>query len=246
MKKIAEKEIREIVSQVLEESIKRLMEGDDMEDDSDDSGDDGGVDDIGGDDMGDMGGDDGGAGGEGGEGEDPDTEEEIDKLSDKVDLGFNAPKNLTLNDGTTTNIAVDSADQQGSIDADNERYEVTFEKGNWDTFSQSAMMYSQKVTTMRQTVVPLVEKALIELLENSGAYDRTSFDFDANSNNGKFQVTAEMHYQVDLWLGTDFEPQAVQHDSGYIYQTLIQIPGIDVKSVNIDTKTGDVQIIVSI
>lgn len=245
--KISEIKIKELISSVLEESRaeveeiirNHLREGD--EDPNDDS--DGGDDDQGAeaDDLG--GGDDG----EGGDGDDSvDSEEEIDKMSDKVTHGFNAPKNLTLNDGTQTHVAVDSEDQIGEVDQDEENYEVTFEKGNWDLFTQSAQQYSQKVTIIRQMLVPLVEKALIELLETSGAYDRTSFVSSAFFQNNDFRVVAELHYTVDLWLGEGFQPDAVAQDQGYIYQTISAVPGIQIESVKIDTSKGDVQIIASV
>lgn len=247
MMKISEIKIKELISSVLEESRaeveeiirNHLREGD--EDPNDDS--DGGDDDQGAeaDDLG--GGDDG----EGGDGDDSvDSEEEIDKMSDKVTHGFNAPKNLTLNDGTQTHVAVDSEDQIGEVNQDEENYEVTFEKGNWDLFTQSAQQYSQKVTTIRQMLVPLVEKALIELLETSGAYDRTSFVSSAFFQNNDFRVVAELHYTVDLWLGEGFQPDAVAQDQGYIYQTISAVPGIQIESVKIDTSKGDVQIIASV
>lgn len=245
--KISEIKIKELISSVLEESRaeveeiirNHLREGD--EDPNDDS--EGGDDDQGAeaDDLG--GGDDG----EGGDGDDSvDSEEEIDKMSDKVTHGFNAPKNLTLNDGTQTHVAVDSEDQIGEVDQDEENYEVTFEKGNWDLFTQSAQQYSQKVTTIRQVLVPLVEKALIELLETSGAYDRTSFVSSAFFQNNDFRVVAELHYTVDLWLGEGFQPDAIAQDQGYIYQTISAVPGIQIESVKIDTSKGDVQIIASV
>lgn len=247
MMKISEIKIKELISSVLEESRaeveelirNHLREGD--EDPNDDS--DGGDDDQGAeaDDLG--GGDDG----EGGDGDDSvDSEEEIDKMSDKVTHGFNAPKNLTLNDGTQTHVAVDSEDQIGEVDQDEENYEVTFEKGNWDLFTQSAQQYSQKVTIIRQMLVPLVEKALIELLETSGAYDRTSFISSAFFQNNDFRVVAELHYTVDLWLGEGFQPDAIAQDQGYIYQTISAVPGIQIESVKIDTSKGDVQIIASV
>lgn len=247
MMKISEIKIKELISSVLEESRaeveeiirNHLREGD--EDPNDDS--EGGDDDQGAeaDDLG--GGDDG----EGGDGDDSvDSEEEIDKMSDKVTHGFNAPKNLTLNDGTQTHVAVDSEDQIGEVDQDEENYEVTFEKGNWDLFTQSAQQYSQKVTTIRQVLVPLVEKALIELLETSGAYDRTSFVSSAFFQNNDFRVVAELHYTVDLWLGEGFQPDAIAQDQGYIYQTISAVPGIQIESVKIDTSKGDVQIIASV
>ena len=245
--KISEIKIKELISSVLEESRaeveeiirNHLREGDEDPNDDSDGGDD--DQDAEADDLG--GGDDG----EGGDGDDSvDSEEEIDKMSDKVTHGFNAPKNLTLNDGTQTHVAVDSEDQIGEVDQDEENYEVTFEKGNWDLFTQSAQQYSQKVTTIRQMLVPLVEKALIELLETSGAYDRTSFVSSAFFQNNDFRVVAELHYTVDLWLGEGFQPDAVAQDQGYIYQTISAVPGIQIESVKIDTSKGDVQIIASV
>jgi hypothetical protein len=122
---ISESKIKELVSSVLEESRaeveeilrNHLREGDEDTDDDSDGGDDdpgAGADDLGGgDDFG--GGDDGG---DGGDSDSADSEKEIDKMSDKVSHGFDAPKNLTLNDGTQTHVAVDSEDQIGEVDQD--------------------------------------------------------------------------------------------------------------------------------
>lgn len=249
---ISEILIKELVSSTLEESRleveesirNHLREGDeDIDDDTEEN-----TTNDASSDVEDMGSDDisGDAGGEGTETEPVDSEKEIDKLSNNVSRGFSAPKNLTLNDGTQTHIAVDSEDQIGEVDQDEENYEITFEKGNWDLFTQSAQQYSQKVTIIRQTLVPLVEKALIELLETSGAYDRTSFVSSAFFQNNDFRVVAELHYTVDLWLGEGFQQDAINQDQGYIYQTISAVPGIQIESVLIDTSKGDVQIIASV
>jgi hypothetical protein len=248
---ISEILIKELVSSTLEESRleveesirNHLREGDEDIDDTEENNTNDASSDV--EDMGsnDSSGD---TGGEGTETETVDSEKEIDKLSNNVSHGFSAPKNLTLNDGTQTHIAVDSEDQIGEIDQDEENYEVTFEKGNWDLFTQSAQQYSQKVTIIRQTLVPLVEKALIELLETSGAYDRTSFVSSAFFQNNDFRVVAELHYTVDLWLGEGFQQDAINQDQGYIYQTISAVPGIQIESVLIDTSKGDVQIIASV
>lgn len=249
---ISEILIKELVSSTLEESRleveesirNHLREGDeDIDDDTEEN-----TTNDASSDVEDMGSDDisGDAGGEGTETEPVDSEKEIDKLSNNVSRGFSAPKNLTLNDGTQTHIAVDSEDQIGEVDQDEENYEITFEKGNWDLFTQSAQQYSQKVTIIRQTLVPLVEKALIELLETSGAYDRTSFVSSAFFQNNDFRVVAELHYTVDLWLGEGFQQDAINQDQGYIYQTISAVPGIRIESVLIDTSKGDVQIIASV
>lgn len=249
---ISEILIKELVSSTLEESRleveesirNHLREGDeDIDDDTEEN-----TTNDASSDVEDMGSDDisGDTGGEGTETEPVDSEKEIDKLSNNVSRGFSAPKNLTLNDGTQTHIAVDSEDQIGEVDQDEENYEITFEKGNWDLFTQSAQQYSQKVTIIRQTLVPLVEKALIELLETSGAYDRTSFVSSAFFQNNDFRVVAELHYTVDLWLGEGFQQDAINQDQGYIYQTISAVPGIRIESVLIDTSKGDVQIIASV
>lgn len=249
---ISEILIKELVSSTLEESRleveesirNHLREGDeDIDDDTEEN-----TTNDASSDVEDMGSDDipGDTGGEGTETEPVDSEKEIDKLSNNVSRGFSAPKNLTLNDGTQTHVAVDSEDQIGEIDQDEENYEVTFEKGNWGLFTQSAQQYSQKVTIIRQTLVPLVEKALIELLETSGAYDRTSFVSSAFFQNNDFRVVAELHYTVDLWLGEGFQQDAINQDQGYIYQTISAVPGIQIESVLIDTSKGDVQIIASV
>lgn len=231
----------EVIKESKDEILKKLQEADETEapdtsdEPSDESGDEGGS----GNSASSSDGSDGGS-------ENIDPEKEIDNLSRNVAHGFNTPKNLVLNDGTETHIATDSSHQKGDVDQDEDNYEITFEKGNWSLFSQSAKLYSQKVTIIRQTLAPLIEKALIELLETSGAYDRKSFNSSAYFINDDFRVIAEFHYQVDLWIGTDFDPASVEHDQGYIYQTIAVIPSIKIETIKIDTDSGDLTIIASV
>jgi hypothetical protein len=53
-------------------------------------------------------------------------------------------------------------------------------------------------------------------------------------------------YSVSLFIGTDIEKSAVAHDQKYIMDTIAVVPGLIIKNVNIDTKTGLVTVSVEI
>lgn len=175
-------------------------------------------------------------------------DDKAETMNTNVLKNMNVPKNLVLDDGTETKVAQDS--NQGNVDVgqdEDNAYVISYKHGNWDYFTKSAKDFSEKVTTIRQTITPLLEKALIELIGNSGAYDRSAFNATAGLEDDKFRVSAEFHYQVNLYIVSDDDDKAkVMHDQGYIYQTLSQVPGINISSTKIDTDTGDVTVIVSI
>lgn len=220
------KKLRKENSRLKEALLTKFMEGDEVEDEESD------------DESADDNGDD----------EEVDVDEAMDDMSDNVLQNLNAPKNLVLDDGTRTNIAIDSSQDNVDIGVDEDNaYKISYNNGNWDSFTNAPSQFSTKITTIRQTVTPLLEKALIELIGNSGAYERVSFYSTAGFDDNNLRVTAEYHYQVDLYIVSEDDDKAkVMHDQGYIYQTLSQVPNLKINSTKIDTDTGDITVIVSI
>lgn len=248
----------------MDEALKNkahLLEGDQLDDDQDENKDDsnatnpdtggdvGG--DIGGSDIGggDIGGGDIGGGdgaGSNGEGPDTDTEEKIDQMQNNVEAEQNVPKDLVLNDGTSTNTSVDSSTQVEPLNQDKKEFLFQFGEGNFDEFSQSAKEYSQSVTSVIHTFVPLCEKALIELFGNSSFYKREMFDAKTSVNGDTTSIDVNLRYKANAWIGNDIPYAAIQSDKQHIINTISVVPGITVKQVNIDSNTGNLDISVNI
>ena len=238
----------------MDEALKNkahLLEGDQLDDDQDENKDDPNAanPDTGGDVGGDIGGSDIGGGdgaGSNGEGPDTDTEEKIDQMQNNVEAEQNVPKDLVLNDGTSTNTSVDSSTQVEPLNQDKKDFLFQFGEGNFDEFSQSAKEYSQSVTSVIHTFVPLCEKALIELFGNSSFYKREMFDAKTSVNGDTTSIDVNLRYKANAWIGNDIPYAAIQSDKQHIINTISVVPGITVKQVNIDSNTGNLDISVNI
>ena len=244
------------IASKMQEALKdktHLLEGDQLDDDKkedqemDDTDVSDGAGDAGGGDVGgDIGGDIGGSDDDGSASIDKDTEESIDQMQDNVEAEQNVPKDLVLNDGTTTNTSVDSGSQEQPLNQDTKDFLFQFGEGNFDEFSESAKEYSQSVTSVIHTFVPLCEKALIELFGNSAFYKRELFDAKTNVNNGTTSIDVNLRYKANTWIGTDIPYAAIQQDKQHIVDTISVVPGITIKQVNIDSNTGNLDISVNI
>lgn len=123
---------------------------------------------------------------------------------------------------------------------------ITFEQGNLSQLQSSIRDMIKKPGIIERTFLPLVEKALIELLGSSSSYRRTSFNFNISLINNTILYNIVAIYSVDLFIGTDIEQAAVQHDENYIKDTIAVVPGIKIREIKIDTSTGLVKITVAI
>jgi hypothetical protein len=119
-------------------------------------------------------------------------------------------------------------------------------KGNLNTIQGSLKTLLRKPALVTRTFLPLVEKALIELLGNSSSYIRDSFVYNITVSNNQIVYDVSMTYSVSLFIGTDIDKAAVAHDQKYIADTISVVPGIRIKNVAIDTSTGLVSISVEI
>ena len=124
--------------------------------------------------------------------------------------------------------------------------EITFANGNLNLIQSSLKNLIRKPGLILRTFLPLVEKALIELLGISSSYKRDSFNFNIITSNNQIVYSIMATYSVDLFIGTDIEAAAVKHDQDYIAGTISVVPGIKIKSVKIDTATGLVTVAVEI
>ena len=197
--------------------------------------------------------------------------DEFDQLKKKFYEQFAKEYNITLREGDTTvpsespiepattdpvpslqpaqdiapGVAADTSLQVSPLPEEGTT-EIVFNKGNLATIQNSLKELIKKPGLVVRTFLPLVEKALIELLGNSSSYVRDSFTYSIATSNNQIVYDINMVYSVSLFIGTDIDKNAVAHDQKYIINTISVVPGIRIKNVAIDTSTGLVTISVEI
>ena len=142
---------------------------------------------------------------------------------------------LQLTDGTDTQIAQDVSNQE-SIPTKTVKF--AFEDGNYEEFDDLAKIINVKVQTIRQTILPLLEVALIELLGSDLNLKYNSFNsmFSMKNNNPTFSVDVKL--STKYWIGTDVSQEAVKQDADYILDRLKVVPNVNWKYCIINTQDG--------
>lgn len=145
---------------------------------------------------------------------------------------------LELNDGTGTEVQAEVSDAPAGSPEDI----ISFDSGNYKQLASSAQAFNKKINEVSRTFLPLVEKAFIELLGNSGAYHGVSFNSTPTIVGTDVKIDLEAVYKVGLWLGQDIPVDAVKQDQTYIYKTISVMPGITIRGCSINTEDGSVTI----
>lgn len=153
--------------------------------------------------------------------------------------GTGAP--LELADNTNTNISVDSSQQYDAIDP-NGQATISFEQGNYNNFAEIPNKVNSKIITIQKTVLPLVEAALIELLGNNKAFVGENFSATFTMNGDEPTIECLATYRVELFIGTDIDPEDIQHDAKYLLDRVNIIPNITWNHCEIDCTEGKVNL----
>jgi len=163
------------------------------------------------------------------------TEPKVITVTDEPTPVLPEPENIVQGVAEDTRLQNEPLKAEGSTS-------IVFEQGNYGQLQNSVKALVRKPGIISRTFLPLVEKALIELLGTSSSYKRTNFEFNISLINGQIQYVVTCIYSVDLFIGTDIEKSAVEHDQNYIIETISVVPEIKIKDVKIDTSTGLVRI----
>jgi|LSPZ01.1.fsa_nt_gi hypothetical protein len=124
-----------------------------------------------------------------------------------------------------------------------------FKEGKSANVTQYITSIETKLKTINQTILPLIEVSLIELLGKSSAYERLSANITMN-NQDKFDC--KFIYQVSLWIIQESEEEeqdlseALKHDASYVFDKIKMIQGVEYKSCLIDSTIGQLIIDFSI
>ena len=128
---------------------------------------------------------------------------------------------LTLSDGTPSQVTQDSKQMSNTADAIDPYGQATisFEQGNYNQFITISQKIFEKQNLLTYTIIPLIEKALIELLGSNANYRAHEFIGSVDTNTNNIVTTATMSFKVESWIGFDVETEAIQKDAEYVYNT---------------------------
>ena len=149
---------------------------------------------------------------------------------------------LTLADGTGTNVQTDSAAQIGNAIDPYGQQDVKFKEGNFDFFKSTPQILQQKNDVVNRTIIPLIEKALIELLGSSNSYARKSFISAVSFNEKQPIYNIDITYFTELWIGQDVEYEYIIKDANYVLETIKVVPNVDWRKCEIDTAEGELRV----
>ena len=118
--------------------------------------------------------------------------------------------------------------------------DISFESGNLPQIDQAPELIADKITTLKRTLIPLVEKSLIELLGSSSMWIRkisnTQISFQPD---GSVSLAGTLVYQIDMWVGLDVDPKDIDHDQKYVMNTLAPIFNmVKISQLSINAEDG--------
>ena len=145
--------------------------------------------------------------------------------------------NLILNDGTETDVKVDSEFQKSPIDVNGQPDLFGFQQSNISQIEQQYNNIADKIDIVKRTLIPLVDKAFIELIGNNKAAQKQVFNVTIGEN-GLLDV--QLVYLVQEFIVQDIQPQYVQSDEAYIKNTLSVMKNVTFRNIKIDTTSGKV------
>jgi hypothetical protein len=123
--------------------------------------------------------------------------------------------------------------------------QIVFQNGNYKQVVGYPKLVQDKITSLTQTFVPLIEVALIELLGNSQMYQRQTGDVVMSFQNNQLAISFTFVYVVNNFIGTDIDLSAIQHDSNYILMKIKQ-SGANITKCEISTESGQITIMGSL
>lgn len=120
---------------------------------------------------------------------------------------------------------------------------LSFEKGNFNVLNSLPQLVSSKTSQITQTLIPIIEVALIELLGSNTMYRRSLAQFfPAFDVQGKLNIEFVFNYTVESFIGQDIPVESIQNDANYILQKLQMFKEASITKCEINCNDGLVTI----
>lgn len=165
-------------------------------------------------------------------------EEDFDfGVQDTTKLDDQVP--LELADGTEAPVADSS--EVNAVKTESP-LSIAFKEGNYADFVKLGQRFTQGCLMVSNTLIPLIEAALIELLGNTSAYQRQKATVTPKLVGLAPMFSFELEYRVSFWIGTDIPKDAVLKDATYVLDKISALKTAKIEECKIDTATGTLSI----
>lgn len=148
---------------------------------------------------------------------------------------------LQLADGTDSGISVDATTQVNELDPTGTAT-IQFSTGNFNQLSQIPNKINEKISTINQTILPLINVALIELLGNNSAYKPESFQSAFKMDNNIPVFTVETIFKASGWIGNDVAQSSIAKDAEYILNRINVVEGVNYTKCEINCGDGSLTV----
>lgn len=146
------------------------------------------------------------------------------------------------NEITSNNVEVQH-DTQVADAIDISKEQIVFQGGNLSQCFALPQQIDSKIQKLQYTLLPLVEAALIELLESSNMYTRENAQVSLNLvGDFQIQIYAYLTYKVPRFIGLDVDPNNIATDAKYILDRINVDPTMTITECKIDCTAGTVTI----
>ena len=111
-------------------------------------------------------------------------------------------------------------DQQVMETFDDSPDVTSFAEGNLNIINDYFNLTYKKVTTIKNSILPVIEAALIQLLGNSGEYTRQSCQTVIQHQDNSPVFDLDLLYHVPKWIGIDIKKESIKFLHIFFCKTL--------------------------
>ena len=115
-----------------------------------------------------------------------------------------------------------------------------FEEGNIGLIDEYFNLTYKKVTTIKNSVLPIIEASLIELLGSSIEYKRSKCETVISYQGSSPIFELDLEYFVPKFVGIDIKKDSIIEDVTFIYNRLKTLSNVEWKKCSVDCKVGKV------
>lgn len=118
---------------------------------------------------------------------------------------------------------------------------MMFKDGNFDTWdSVVSQLLPQAMTTVKQTVIPVVEAALLALVGSTKGFERAAAEVGVGYDPQGIpaRIVVQLEYTVPSFAVADADRDDVAKDEAFINSYITQIPSVQSYPTEIDIDEG--------
>lgn len=119
---------------------------------------------------------------------------------------------------------------------------LVFEEGNFNLVDEFFNLTYKKVTSIKNSILPIIESSLIELLGSSIEYKRQKSEVIISYQGSSPIFDISLEYFVPKFVGIDIKKDSIIEDVKFIYERLQTLDNVEWNKCSVDCKVGKVYI----